>query len=126
MRRIRRFDPTFGDEIARILDERGLSLRGASYKTGIHPTTIGDMRKGVIPGPEVLSEFEQGLGITDKHLLVLAGYEEPQNPINGIENVVVKYRLRGDLTPEKEERIMRYVREIIEEVDGEDEEEKGG
>ncbi len=80
----------------------------------------------MIPGPEVLSEFEQGLGITDKHLLVLAGYEEPQNPINGIENVVVKYRLRGDLTPEKEERIMRYVREIIEEVDGEDEEEKGG
>ncbi|MEN6370909.1 MAG: hypothetical protein ABFD64_02760 [Armatimonadota bacterium] len=110
--------PKFAEAVRDAL--AGISANQASYKTGVSDEYIRKMAAGRVPSKAIIEKFANGLDSDLHKLLVAAGYEEPGNPVEGIENVIAKYRIEGKLTPEKQERIMKYVREVIEDVDGQE------
>ncbi|MEN6371426.1 MAG: helix-turn-helix transcriptional regulator [Armatimonadota bacterium] len=109
----------FADLINRLTT--GLTNEQVSVRTGVSSEYIRKMRKfGQVPSEDVLERIAIGLadrGAKIDDLRVASGYEQPANPIEGIENVITKYRLSGKLSPEKQEKLMQYVREIVEDAD---------
>lgn len=108
-----------GDLVAGILENKGLTLRGAFYKTGVHYTTISDMKHGRVPSRRILEQFAYGLGEDAMPLLIAAGYERTADPAVRVEDCLQALRIEGRLTEDKYERILKYAAEVIREVDEE-------
>ncbi len=71
--------PEFGEAVRRVLSEQGLTLRGASLRTGLNHVTVMNMTNGVVPRSETVLRFARGFGLHVNHWLELAGYE----PLDG-------------------------------------------
>lgn len=70
-----KIDEKFGEAVKELLDSRGLSTRGAKYKTGIDAGTILNMRNGEVPRKGVIIDFAQKMGEPINKWLELAGYD---------------------------------------------------
>ncbi|MEN6566014.1 MAG: hypothetical protein ABFC57_06910 [Veillonellales bacterium] len=113
----------FADLINRLTKD--LTNEQVSVRTGVSSEYIRKMRKfGQVPSEDVLERIAIGLadrGAKIDDLRVASGYEQPSNPIKGIENVIVKYRIEGKITPALQKKLMQCVRDVIEEFDGKEE-----
>ncbi len=89
-----------------------LSISQASYKTQISYEYIRKMTYGHVASPEIIGRLAEGLGVDAQRLLVVAGYEQPTDPVE-----CVKIALRGNkqLSDAGVQRIMDFVKETIEE-----------
>lgn len=67
--------PPFGEAVAAVLSEHGLSDRAAQYRTGIDRITMADMRNGYVPRLEQVERFARGFGLDVDEWRVNAGYE---------------------------------------------------
>jgi transcriptional regulator with XRE-family HTH domain len=72
MRRVR---SEFGEAVKRVLEEHGLSLRGARIRTGIDHVTLSDMASGYVPRMEKTIQFARGFELDVNEWLELAGYD---------------------------------------------------
>ena len=106
--------PEFGDAVKAALG--ALSISQASYKTQISYEYIRKMGYGHVPSPDIIRRFAEGLSIDPESLLVVAGYEQPSDPI-----VRVEIALRGNkqLSDAAVGRIIEFVRETIAEEEQE-------
>jgi len=68
------YSEQWGATIRDLLTQRGLSLRQAGLLLGMHPTQVGDMRKGWIPKAEKVRAIARALQIPENRLLTVAGY----------------------------------------------------
>ena len=104
--------PEFGDAVRATLGD--LSISQASYKTQISYEYMRKMTYGHVPSPDIIRRFAEGLGVGAEPLLVVAGYEQPSDPV---ERVEVALRSNQQLSDAGVRRIMDFVRETIEEED---------
>ena len=102
----------FGDAVRAALGD--LSISQASYKTQISYEYMRKMTYGHVPSPEIIRRFAEGLGVDAEPLLVVAGYEQPSDPV---ERVEIALRGNEHLSDAGVRRIMEFVRETIEEED---------
>jgi hypothetical protein len=73
----------FGAAVRRIMDEtqeRRLSLRKTSIRTGIDIDTLSRMREGVVPRLDKVVSFAQGFGLDVNAWIDLAGLPRINNP----------------------------------------------
>lgn len=77
---LKRVLPQFGEAVARVLEEHGLSDRAAQYRTGIDRITMADMRNGYIPRVEQVEKFARGFGLDVNEWREMAGYERVESP----------------------------------------------
>lgn len=81
-------------------------------KTNVHASTIGDMARGIIAGPEVIRDFADGLQIDPLPLLIAAGHESPREVL---EILQVGLRAAEDISDEGKKQIMDFAVRIREE-----------
>lgn len=114
----------FGSAVKAILENHGLTFRGASYRTGIDHTTISTMAKGKIPRPETIRQFAQGLREDPEKLIRIAqeALFRPPEPDNKIDKVRYIFQ-HGGVKPTKEE--IEELRELVEELERGEGEEPG-
>lgn len=67
-----------GDELRRLRTDQGLSLRALAAKTGISNPYLSQIERGEkTPSPRILRALATPLGVTEAHLLILAGVLTP-------------------------------------------------
>lgn len=63
-----------GDELRRLRTRQGLSLRALAAQAGISNPYLSQIERGEkTPSPRILQALAGPLGVTEQHLLVLAG-----------------------------------------------------
>lgn len=67
--------PEFGEWVLAVREERGMSQRAASYKTGIDRFTLADMEKGVVVRLELVEQFARGFGLDVNDARARAGFQ---------------------------------------------------
>ena len=112
--------PLVTPELAQLLletrQQRGYSLKQASYKTGISHTTLSHLERGLVsaPYPEDLRKIAKGMRINYNHLMRMAGYiDEEQTPTTDPNGVLMFSDQESfNAMPEEErEHIIKSLRE---------------
>ena len=67
--------PELGELVKKALKNRRWTLRQAQIRTGVHYSTIHNMRAGVRPSAHTLMKWAEGLGEEPASWLKSAGYE---------------------------------------------------
>ncbi|MEN6370381.1 MAG: helix-turn-helix transcriptional regulator [Armatimonadota bacterium] len=93
------------------------SQRQLAKESDVSQGTIGNMVMGRIPSRDVALRVAKAADIDEIAMLLACNYDEPDNPVDAIESVIIKYRLTGKLSPEKQEKLMQCIREIVEDAD---------
>ena len=75
--------------VQQVLNEKGLSFRGAGRSTGLHHTTIMELSKGDARSRVTLIKFARGMEISPNAVLDAAGY--------GTQAVVTREELAQEL-----------------------------
>jgi hypothetical protein len=126
---MRKLQPSFGAAVTRVLQERGLSQRSASYQTGIDRFTLADMQRGVVPKMEKVLQFARSFGLDENEWLELSGYgrvgEESGAQIlaEGLlalyrkhhRPIPVEFQDEERITPEGARQILRVIKQQIDE-----------
>lgn len=124
---MRKLQPQFGDAIARVLQEHGLSQRAASHQTGIDRFTLADMLKGVVPKMEKVLQFARAFNLDEYEWLELAGYDAAESGAHILAEgllalyrkhrrpIPVEFQDEERITPEGARQILRVIEQQIEE-----------
>jgi HTH-type transcriptional regulator, competence development regulator len=74
---------TLGDELHKVRQLKGLSLRAVAEPAGVSPTYLHKLERGEVkaPSPHRLQRLAHALGLDYADLFFLAGYDRPEkNP----------------------------------------------
>lgn len=102
--------PEFGSLVRKILDEKGLSFRGAWKITGVHYTTVSTMADGVIPKTTTIKAFAEGLGVDAQPLLDEA--RKAMFPESELQDDQLVILLRSRL-PNTSPEVLANVQEVV-------------
>ena len=106
--------PTLGEELRRLRELKGYSLRAVEHKTKkkISNSYLYQLESGAVkePSPNILYELAQAYGVSYKSLMELAGYVFPVSKEDRARgHASVAFSALGDLTEEEEERVLDFV-----------------
>lgn len=105
---------TLGDFLQRERNKRGLTLRGAEKKTGIHNAHLSQIEKGTItrPAPNILFTLATLYDLSYEQLLQLAGHLKPDD--NKTRRSVQGAALSAldELTPEEQRQVLEYMTDV--------------
>lgn len=105
-----------GEKLRQCRNLKGLTLRDVERKTGISNGYLNQLEQDKVkqPSPHILHKLAECYKVPYENLLELAGYIVPagQNPKK--KAVGVAYSLLGDLTPDEEEELLKYLEFIRE------------
>jgi len=107
---------TLGERLRQYRSLKGLTLRNVKKKTGISDGYLNQLEQGKVkePSPHILYKLAECYGVPYEDLLKLAGYIVPAGQNSKKKVMGVAYSLLGDLTPDEEEELLKYLEFIRE------------
>lgn len=113
-------DESFGQRLARLRRERGVTQVGLAEKLGLGQSNVSDYERGVLPfrGGDLIAKWSKALDITADELLGLKPTKGGRTPKDA--RIVRRLHRVTELPPADQKAVLRFVDALLKsrEIDG--------